>query len=199
VRVRAWAGLHPKTHGQHARRDAPGRRPSGRGTLLLVEVSRLPRHTRAPQALWLWWHAPDDPDSMPDLDRAWRAYVRRFDLEHTFRFLKQALIWTLPRVRHPEQADRWTWLVLLAYTQLHLARPLAADQRLPWQRPQLVGVLTPARVLHGIPTLLPRLPILACAPKPCGRSTGRPKGIRSGRAPCYPAITKALRNASQAA
>jgi len=41
---------------------------------------------------------------------AWRAYVRRFDLEHTFRFLKQTLNWTLPRVRHPGQADRWTWL-----------------------------------------------------------------------------------------
>jgi hypothetical protein len=35
-------------------------------------------------------------------------------LEHTFRFLKQSLNWTLPRVRHPEQADRWSWLVALA-------------------------------------------------------------------------------------
>jgi hypothetical protein len=32
------------------------------------------------------------------------------------------LTWTTPRVRHPEQADRWTWLVLLAYIQLRLAR-----------------------------------------------------------------------------
>jgi hypothetical protein len=36
----------------------------------------------------------------------WRAYIRRFDLEHTFRFLKQTLGWTTPRVRHPEQDDR---------------------------------------------------------------------------------------------
>jgi Transposase DDE domain len=128
VRVRAWTGLHPKTHGQHAQRDARGRRPIVRGTLLLVEVSRLPQQTRQPQALWLWWHTPHDPDSIPNLDR---AYVRRFDLEHTFRFLKQTLNWTLPRVRHPEQADRWTWLVLLAYTQLRLARPLVSDQPLP--------------------------------------------------------------------
>jgi len=81
VRVRAWIGLHPKTHGVHAKRDARGRRPIVRGTLLLVEVSRLPGQTRAPQALWLWWHTPGDPGSIPDLDRAWRAYVRRFDLE----------------------------------------------------------------------------------------------------------------------
>jgi hypothetical protein len=84
ARVRAWTGLHPKTHGQHARRDARGRRPIVRGTLLLVAVARLPQQTRAPQALWLWWQTPDDPESIPDLDRAWRAwraYGRRFDLE----------------------------------------------------------------------------------------------------------------------
>ena len=34
---------------------------------------------------------------------------------------KQTLGWTTPRVRHPEQADRWTWLVLVAYAQLRLA------------------------------------------------------------------------------
>ena len=38
--------------------------------------------------------------------------------EHTFRFLKQSMGWTTPRVRHPEQADRWSWLVVAAYTQL---------------------------------------------------------------------------------
>jgi Transposase DDE domain len=199
VRVRAWIGLHPKTHGQHAQRDARGQRPIVRGTLLLVEVTRLPQQTRQPQALWLWWHTPDDADSVPNLDCAWRAYVRRFDVEHTFRFLKQTLNWTLPRVRHPEQADRWTWLVALAYTQLRLARPLVGDQPLPWQRPQPAGKLTPERVRRGFSTLLIRLPILACPPKPCGRSPGRPKGKRSGRATRYPAITKALLSASDAA
>lgn len=196
VRVRAWTGLHPKTQGEHAQRNARGQRPIVRGTLLLVEVTRLPQRTRQPQALWLWWQMPGDPDSIPDLDRAWRAYVRRFDLEHTFRFLKQTLNWTLPRVRHPAQADRWTWLVALAYTQLRLARPLAGDQPLPWQRPQAAGKLTPERVRRGFSTLLVRLPILAFPPKPCGRSPGRPKGKRSGRAARYPAITKALLSAS---
>jgi hypothetical protein len=186
VRVRAWTRLHPKPQGEHAQRDARGRPPSVRGTLLLVEVSRLPdspQRTREPQALWLWW----------------RAYVRRFDVEHTFRFVKQTLNWTLPRVRHPEQADRWTWLVVLAYTQLRLARPVVGDQRLPWQRPQPAGKLTPARARRAFSTLLPHLPVLASPPKPCGRSPGRPKGKRSGRATRYPALTKAILSASQAA
>jgi hypothetical protein len=42
---------------------------------------------------------------------------------HTFRFLMQGMGWTSPRVRHPEQADRWSWLVVAAYMQLRLARP----------------------------------------------------------------------------
>jgi len=61
---------------------------------------------------------------VPDLDPRWRAYVRRFDLEHTLRFCKQTLGWTMPRVRHPEQADRWTWLVVAASTQWRRALPL---------------------------------------------------------------------------
>ncbi len=109
VRVRAWAGLHPKVQA-HADRGSRGPTPIVRGTLVLVEVERLPRgeRRREPRVLWLWWHGP--AEHAPDLGLIWRAYARRFDLEHTFRFLKQTLGWTTPRVRHPEQADRWSWL-----------------------------------------------------------------------------------------
>jgi len=120
----------------------------------------------------------------------WRAYVHRFDLEHTYRFCKQGLNWTTPRVRHPEPADRWTWLVLLAYTQLRLARRTIADVHLPWEWPQRPTrhALTPARVRQGFPQLLVRLGTPAAASKPSGRSPGRPLGARSGPAPLYPAV-----------
>ena len=55
-----------------------------------------------------------------------------------------------PRVRHPEQADRWSWLVLVAYTQLRLMRPCVADRRLPWERRYTPGYLTPVRVRRGV-------------------------------------------------
>lgn len=187
VRVRAWCGLHPKTQ-NHPTRGTRGPRPICRGTLLLVEVSRLPGHTRKPQALWLWHSGPQV--DKPNLDLLWRAYVRRFDLEHTFRFLKQTLNWTAPRVRLPEQADRWTWLVVAAYTQLRLARYCASDQRLPWERRLKPAQLTPYRVRRGFCSLLVGLGTPAKVPKPCGRSPGRPKGRRSGAAPRYPAIKK---------
>jgi hypothetical protein len=186
VRVRAWTGLHPKQQA-HPGRGTRKPRPIVRGTVVLVEVARLPARPYPPKVLWLWWAGPGEPD----LDLLWRAYVRRFDLEHTLRFCKQSLGWTTPRVRHPEQADRWTWLVVAAYTQLRLARSWVADRRLPWERPLDSDQLTPARVRRALSALLPMVGTPASVPKPCGRSPGRPIGSRAGRAPRYPALKKA--------
>jgi hypothetical protein len=189
VRVRAWAEMHPKVSNR-ARRGTRGPLPIVVGTLILVEVERLPRgeRRRKPRVLWLWWHGP--AGTAPDLDLLWRSYVRRFDLEHTFRFLKQSMGWTTPRVGHPEQADRWTWLVVAAYTQLRLARACVADLRLPWERRYDPGRLTPTRVHRVVSALLTHEGTPAEPPKPCGRSPGRPKGSLSGRAERYPALKK---------
>jgi hypothetical protein len=110
VTVHAWSGLHPKQQ-RHPGHGTRGPRPIVRGTIIRVAVERVPAKTRPPKVLWLWWAGPGHLD----LDLAWRAYIRRFDLEHTVRFGKQTLGWTTPRPRHPAQADRWTWLVLAAY------------------------------------------------------------------------------------
>jgi hypothetical protein len=185
VTVAAWAGLHPKQQ-RHPGHGSRGPRPIVRGTVLRVQVGRVPAKTRPPKVLWLWWAGP----GAPDLDLAWRAYVRRFDLEHTVRFAKQTLGWTTPRPRHPEQADRWTWLVLAGYAQLRLARPVAGDQRLPWERPRPQPRLSPYRVRRGFPQLLVRLGSPASAPKPSGCPPGRPKGRCSGSARRHPAIKK---------
>jgi hypothetical protein len=55
VRVRAWAELHPKVH-NHEGRGSRGPLPIVVGTLILVEVERLPRgeSRREPRVLWLW-------------------------------------------------------------------------------------------------------------------------------------------------
>jgi hypothetical protein len=186
VRVRAWSGLHPKTR-RIGERYGCERAPIVRGTVVLVEVGKLPRQTRKPKKLWLWWSG----EGNADLDLLWKAYCRRFDLEHTIRLMKQTLGWTAPRFRHPEQADRWTWLVLLAYAQLRLARGIVADRRLPWERPQRPRRLTPTRVLRSFATLLASVGTQAKPPKPCGRSPGRPKGSRSGPAKRHPALKTA--------
>ncbi len=144
VLVQAWNGLHPKLGGRGRWADLP-EPPIVAGTIIRVQVEHLPKPTRAVKTLWLWWAGP----GTPDLDTCWRAYLRRFDLEHTFRFAKNTLGWTAPRVRTPEQADRWTWLIVCAHTQLRLARGLVADARLPWEPRLTTTGLTPARVRRG--------------------------------------------------
>jgi DDE superfamily endonuclease len=98
VTVQAWSGLHPKQQ-RHPGHGTRRPRPIVRGTIIRVQVQRVPARTGPPKVLWLWWSG-----SGPlDLDRAWRAYVRRFDCEHTVRFCKQTLGWTTPRLRHPSR------------------------------------------------------------------------------------------------
>jgi hypothetical protein len=199
VRHRDRAGLG-RAASQAAAPPRPrhrGPRPIVRGTIIRVQVERVPARTRPPKVLWLWWAGPTGVQL--DLDLAWRAYIRRFDLEHTVRFAKQTLGWTTPRPRHPAQADRWTWLVLAAHAQLRLARQLAADARLPWERPRPPGRLPPVRVRRGFPRLLVALGSPAATPKPAGRSPGRPKGRCSGPAVRYPAIKKPAKKARKKA
>ena len=186
VHVQAWSGLHPKLagRGRWTHHDAP---PIVTGTVIRVDVEHLPKPTtRTKKTLWLWAAGPGPID----LDTCWRAYLRRFDIEHTFRFCKNTLGWTTPRLCTPDQADRWTWLITAAYTQLRLARPLVADQRLPWEKPAKPNKLTPARVRRGFRRLTATLGTPANPPKPSKAGPGRPKGTRRSPRTRHPAIKK---------
>ena len=186
IEVQAWHGLYPIL--QRRGRWTGATPPIVRGSIIRVDVEHLPKPTaRAKKTLWLWWSGP----GLPDLDVCWRAYLRRFDLEHTFRFVKQALGWTAPSLCTPHQADRWTWLVVAAYSQLRLARGLVADCRLPWEPPRDPHRLTPTRVRRGFRRLVQLLGTPARAPKPTKAGPGRPKGTLRGPAPRYPAIKRA--------
>ena len=85
-------------------------------------------------------------------------------------------------------AERWTWLVVLAYTQLRLARPLVTDHRLPWERPRPAGQLTPYRVRRVFSHLRTLFGTPAAAPKPCGHPAGRSTGRRYRPAARTPAV-----------
>ena len=184
VFVTAWGRHHPQLQRRAGWATHPGPLPIVEGALILVRVDRLPGD-RAPKPLWLWHSDPDAAGL--DVLRLFHAFLRRFDLEHTFRFFKQTLGWTRPRLRHPDQADRWTWLILAAYTQLRLARHLADDLRRPWEKPIEPGRLTPGRVRRGFPRIHHTTARPASAPKPSRPGPGRPKGMRnSSPAPRYP-------------
>jgi len=186
VHASSWTGLHPKLgcRGRWGDNDLP---PVVAGTVIRVDVEHLPRPSPSPRkTLWLW-SGPGEPD----LDLCWRASLRRFDIEHTFRFVKSTLGWTTPALQTPDQANRWTWLVVAAYTQLRLARGLVDDQRLPWEPPRDPAKLTPARDRRGFRRLRPTLGTPASAPKSDNPGPGRPKNTRRPPPTRYSAVKKA--------
>ena len=169
--MKAWHGLHPRVIGRGRWAEHGGAPPIVRGTAIRIEVEHLPKRTSGTKkTLWPFWSGAGEPD----LDRCWRAYLRRFDIEHTFRFIKNTMGWTTPSLCTPDQADRWTWLMIAAYTRLRLARPLVDDLRLPWERRIDPGKLTPARVRRGFGDFVQR-----SAPQPVHRN--RPRPVRDDR------------------
>ncbi|WP_413754734.1 NF041680 family putative transposase [Streptomyces sp. MMBL 11-3] len=172
----AWNRLHPLLTRRSAWAGHLAQLPVIEGTVIRLQVDHL-RGDRNPKPIWLWWSATGA--SAADVDRLWQAFLRRFDLEHTFRMLKQTLGWTTPKLREPAAADRWTWLVITAHTQLRLARPLVEDLRRPWERPARQGRLTPARVRRGFRRLHGKTPQPASAPKLTTAGPGRPPGMKN--------------------
>ncbi|WP_042365991.1 NF041680 family putative transposase, partial [Streptacidiphilus neutrinimicus] len=168
--ARSWDRLHPRLTHRSAWVVDTGTLPVIEGTVIRLEVGHLPSGA-IPKPVWLWWSGTDATDA--EVDRLWQAFLRRFDIEHTFRLFKQTLGWTCPKIRTPEAADRWTWLILAAYTQLRLARPLAADLRRPWEQPASPERMTPARVRRGFRHLRRKATCPAGAPKPSRPGPGR--------------------------
>ena len=177
ARARCWDRLHPRLTRRGTWAGHDGDLPIIEGTVIRLQVDRLPGDG-TPKPLWLWHSGT--AATAAEVDRLWQMFLRRFDLEHTFRFLKQTLGWTKPRLRTPSAADRWTWLIIAAHTQLRLTRHLVEDLRRPWEKAITTpGRLTPARVRRGFRNIRPTTTLPASAPKPSRPGPGRPAGSRN--------------------
>jgi len=174
--ARAWDRMHQRLQKRGPWLDHEGEIPITQGTLVRLKVEHLPGEREA-KPLWLWSTATGIDTT--HLNRIWRTFLRRFDLEHTFRLLKGTLGWTAPHFRAPDTADLWTWLVIVAHTQLRLARPLTADLRRPWERPVPTAKLTPARVRRGFRNIHAKVLTPARVPKPTRPGPGRPLGSKN--------------------
>jgi hypothetical protein len=174
--AKAWPRMHQRLAHRDGWEDHDGELPVIEGTLIRLQVDHLPGQRDA-DPVWLW--SSRAGATAEQTVRTWQACLRRFDIEHTFRFLKQQLGWTRPELRDPAAADRWTWLIIACYTQLYLARDLVAGLRLPWQQPCQPGRLTPARVRRGYRRLRQILPVPASAPEPSRPGPGRPEGSKN--------------------
>ncbi|ABW32257.1 conserved hypothetical protein (plasmid) [Acaryochloris marina MBIC11017] len=116
----------------------------------------------------------------------WRQYLRRFALEHWYRFVRQRLHWTVPQPSTIEQMEAWSDLMPLLTWQLWLARSLVEDTPLPWQKK--VDSLSPGRVADSITALLARIGSPAPDPKPRGKSPGWTTGRKRTPRPRYPTV-----------
>jgi hypothetical protein len=168
VRIRYWNHLHFKSVAGHP--------------FAVILVERLDCPTAKP--LWLIWVAKHHFS----FDELWSNYLRRFTIDHWYRFAKQRLHWTLPRLATPEQMETWSDVMPILSWQLWLARPCVEDAPLPWQSPQTQ--LTPGRVAQSFAVLLARIGAPAPDPKPRGKSPGWPTGQKRTRKPRYPTVKK---------
>jgi len=156
VRLSRWSGYHAK-----------------QGPAVPFETIRAETHLerdQPPKPVWLGC-INAEPYTGQQL---WCAYDCRWTIEPAFAFRKQQLHWTLPRFQQAERCDRWTCLVDLAYWTLFLARELAPDKPLPWQKSQ--SVLTPGRVKQGLPWLFGAIERPTRPVQTRGKSPGWPKG-----------------------
>lgn len=181
---------NPKLTRRSAWLDHDGDLPVVEGTVIRLSVQHLPGD-RDPEPVWLWCSATDLAAS--EVDRCWQMFLRRFDLEHTFLLFKQTLGRTAPKIRSSEAADRWTWMIIVAYTQLYLARPLAVDLRRPSEKPLPTNRLTPARVRCGFRNIRPKAHCPAIAPKFTRPGPGRPHGSKNSQPATHHHVGKTIK------
>lgn len=92
--AQAWDRLYPRLTRRAAWGDHEGPLPVIEGTVIRLTVAKLPSGG-VNKPVWLWWSRTGARPE--DINRCWQAFLRRFDVEHTFRLLKQTLGWTRPQ------------------------------------------------------------------------------------------------------
>ncbi|WEH43350.1 hypothetical protein PZB77_29795 [Streptomyces sp. AM 2-1-1] len=132
--AQAWARPHPRLTRRAAWLDHDGPLPLIKGTVIRLIVEKLPSGG-VNKPVWLWWSGTGATSD--DVNRCWQSFLRRFDIEHTFRLFKQTLERTQPCLRSSEAADRWTWLRIAAQPrreQSHCHRRRVQPTRPPQSR-----------------------------------------------------------------
>lgn len=152
--------------------------------VIRVERPQAANSERDPRVSWFVWIG----DLHANIPQIAVRYVRRFSQEHSYRFDKQSLLWDKPRLRTPAQFERWTHLVAITHNHLVLARDLVAAELRPWENTQRLP--TPQQVRRGMQKWLPSLGTPARPPQPRGKSPGRAKGAKIGKAKRFSVVRK---------
>jgi hypothetical protein len=172
IRVSLWKNLHF--------------RKAATRPMSMIRVERIDEqgNQRVSKPLWLAWVG----EEMPPIEEVWRLYLRRFTIDHWYRFLKQRLHWTVPKLSTPKQCERWSDLMPLMTWELWLARDLVADNPLPWQKSS--DKMTPGRVAQAMGSIFAVIGTPAQPPKPRGKSPGWKTDQPRKRRIRYPIVKK---------
>ena len=153
-------------------------------TILKVVRPHATNKERDPRVSWFVWIGDQEADVL----QIALGYVLRFGQEHGYRFDKQALLWEKPRLRTPEQFERWSHIVAIAHNHLVLARDLVERELRPWENQQRPS--TPQQIRRGMHKLLASLGTPAQSPQPRGKSKGRSRGTKVKKAERFAVIRK---------
>lgn len=154
-------------------------------TVIKVVRPRASERKRDPKVSWFLWHGTT---ALP-LSEVYAGYKRRYAQEHGYRFEKQALLWNGPRLRTPEQFERWTDVVAVVHDELHVARELQQKMYQPWENQS--RPVTPQQVRRMMPRILAQVGTPARPPQRRGKSPGRSCETTIRPAPRYEVIRKA--------
>lgn len=171
IKVTRWSGLHLRQARQLSL------------AVFRVEREGAKGNKRDPRESWFVSFNAAIP-----LEHVASHYKRRFSHEHAYRFLKQDLLWTGVHVRTPEQFERWSILVAVAFNQLVLARELGQACYRPWE--PTARPVTPRQVRRVMGSILRQIgtPVHRCQPR--GKSLGRAIGFRPQPAKRYAVVIK---------
>ena len=164
----------------------------------VIHIHRLEaRGTRRdPAHLWLMYVG----QSSLHLATDWRFYLRRYAIEHFYRFLKQDLLWTSFAGTALHNTQLWSILVTIAYWLLFLARQLVFDRTRPWEKAAPTPpALSPGRVKRALPALWSQIATPAAPCKTRGKSSGRPDGFQPPPRPRYAILKKRSKRLPKAA
>ncbi len=141
----------------------------------------------------MWLIVMGDRKNELSLFDCYKAYLRRFDIEHLFRFAKNKLLLNNYYSTKVNRENNWVNLVFLSYVNLWASRHLAQQVTSDWQKyyqKKMPNQITPSMVQRDYERIIRTFGKTAPSPKTRGYSSGRKKGTKLPPRLRYPTVKK---------
>ena len=183
VEIQAWANMLMRGAKDHPMHEHPF-------TLIRVE-RRSTQGQRIGKVMWLIVIGTQRANI--DVLEAYWAYRQRFDIEHSFRFLKRNLLLDAFQTPELDHEQDWLTLVMLAYVQLWAAQPISIEVPKPWERlkeRQIYSRIPPSKVQQDWNRIIRLVGTPAAEVKLRGKSPGRQSGQTQTPRKRHPVVKK---------